>query len=56
MGSYEIFEKKKKFDNEQIKLTDLSEYELTEINNIYSKEIEELQLKIKRKMLELSKK
>ena len=56
MGSYDIFEKKKKFDNEQIKVTDLSEEELTQINNIYSKEIEELQLMIKRKMLELSKK
>lgn len=56
MGSYDLFEKKKKFDNEQIKVTDLSENELIEINNIYSKEIEELQLKIKRKMLELSKK
>jgi len=56
MGTYDIFEKKKKFDNNEIKVTDLSEEELEEINNIYSKEIEELQLKIKRKMLELSKK
>ena len=56
MGNYDIFEKKKKFDNNQIKVTDLSEEELEKINNIYSKEIEELQLKIKRKMLELSKK
>lgn len=37
-------------------VTDLSEQELSAINDIYSKEIEELQLKIKRKMLELSKK
>lgn len=56
MGSFEIFEKKRKFDNNEIKVIDLSEQELIEINNIYSKEIEELQLKIKRKMLELSKK
>ena len=56
MGSYEIFEKKRKFDNNEIKVTDLSEQELAEINNIYSKEIEELQLKIRRKMIELSKK
>ena len=51
-----IFEVKAKFDNDEIKVTDLSEEELIQINNIYSKEIEELQLKIKRKMLELSKK
>ena len=56
MGSFEIFEKKRKFDNDEIKVTDLSEEELAEINNIYSKEIEELQLKIRRKMIELSKK
>lgn len=56
MESFNIFEKKRKFDNNEIKVTDLSEEELTAINNIYSKEIEELQLKIKRKMLELSKK
>lgn len=56
MGSYEIFEKKRKFDNNEIKVTDLSEQELAEINNIYSKEIEELQSKIRRKMIELSKK
>lgn len=56
MGSYDIFEKKRKFDDNEIKVTDLSEQELSAINDIYSKEIEELQLKIKRKMLELSKK
>lgn len=51
-----IFEIKEKFDNNEIKVTDLSEQELTAINDIYSKEIEELQAKIKRKMIELSKK
>ena len=56
MGNYDIFEKKRKFDDNEIKVTDLSEQELSVINDIYSKEIEELQLKIKRKMLELSKK
>ena len=56
MGDFIIFEKKRKFDNNEIKVTDLSEQELAEINNIYSKEIEELQLKIRRKMIELSKK
>ena len=56
MGNYEIYEKKKKFDNNEIKVTDLSEEELVEINKIYSKEIEELQAKIKRKMLQFKKK
>jgi len=56
MGSFDLFEKKKKFDNNEIMVTELSEEEIIEINNIYSKEIEELQLKIKAKMLELSKK
>lgn len=51
-----IFEKKRKFDNNEIKVTDLSEEELAEINKIYAKEIEELQVKIKRKMLQLGKK
>ena len=51
-----IFVIKEKFDNDEIKVTDLSEEELKEINDIYSKEIEELQLRIKRKMIELSKK
>ena len=51
-----IFEKKRKFDNNEIKVTDLSEEELAEINRIYAKEIEELQTKIKRKMLQLGKK
>ena len=53
---FNIFDKKRKFDNNEIKVTELSEQELTEINEIYNKEIEELQLKIKRKMIELSKK
>ena len=53
---FNIFDKKRKFDNDEIKVTELSEQELTAINEIYSKEIEELQLKIKRKMIELSKK
>lgn len=53
---FNIFDKKRKFDNNEIKVTELSEQELTEINEIYNKEIEELQLRIKRKMIELSKK
>ena len=53
---FNIFEKKRKFDNDEIKVTQLSEQELTAINEIYSKEIEELQSRIKRKMIELSKK
>ena len=53
---FNIFDKKRKFDNNEIKVTELSEQELTEINEIYNKEIEELQLKIKRKMINLSKK
>jgi len=56
MESFDIFNKKIKFDNNEIKVTELSEQELTAINEIYSKEIEELQMKIKKKMLELSKK
>ena len=56
MENFNIFEKKKKFDNNEIKVTDLSEQEITQINEIYSKEIEELQLKIKRKMIQLSQK
>ena len=56
MENYVIYEKKRKFDNNQIKVTDLTEEELEEINNIYSKEIEELQLKIKIMILELGKK
>lgn len=51
-----ILEKKKKFDKNEIKVTDLSEQELEQINEIYSKEIEELQKRIKKKMLELGKK
>ena len=51
-----ILEKKKKFDKNEIKVTDLSEQELEQINEIYSKEIEELQTRIKKKMLELGKK
>lgn len=53
---FNIFDKKRKFDNNEIKVTELSEQELIEINEIYNKEIEELQLRIKRKMIELSKK
>lgn len=53
---FNIFDKKRKFDNDEIKVTELSEQELTAINEIYSKEIEELQSRIKRKMIELSKK
>ena len=53
---FNIFDKKRKFDNDEIKVTELSEQELTVINEIYSKEIEELQSRIKRKMIELSKK
>ena len=56
MGSFNIFEKKRKFDNNEIKVTELTEQEIIEINTIYSKEIQELQLKIKRRMLQLSKK
>ena len=56
MGDFNIFEKKRKFDNDEIKVTDLSEQEITAINEIYNKEIEELQLKIKRKMLQISQK
>ena len=52
---FNIFDKKRKFDNDEIKVTELSEQELTAINEIYSKEIEELQSRIKRKMIELSK-
>lgn len=53
---FNIFDKKRKFDNNEIKVTELSEQELKAINEIYNKEIEELQLRIKRKMIELSKK
>lgn len=57
MGNFNnIYEKKRKFDNNEIKVTDLSEEELAEINKIYAKEIEELQVNIKRKMLQLGKK
>lgn len=56
MKNHNIFEKKRKFQNNEIKVSDLSEEELKEINDIYSKEIEELQSKIKRKMIKLSKK
>lgn len=53
---FNIFDKKIKFDNDEIKVTELSEQEIIAINEIYSKEIEELQSRIKRKMIELSKK
>lgn len=56
MENFNIYEKKKRFDSNEIKVTDLSEQEIMEINKIYSKEIEELQLKIKTRILELSKK
>lgn len=52
----DILEKKKKFDKNEIKVTEFSEQELEQINEIYSKEIEELQTRIKKKMLELGKK
>ena len=52
----ELLEKKRKFDNNEIKVTELSEEELLGINEIYKREIEELQLRIKIKMLELGKK
>ena len=52
----DILEKKKKFDKNEIKVTGLSEQELEQINEIYSKEIEALQIRIKKKMLELGKK
>ena len=55
MEDLKIFDKKIKFDNNQIKVTDFSEAELIEINKIYSQQIEELQLKIKKKMLQISK-
>ena len=55
MENFYILEKKKKFDNNEIKVTDLSEQELTTINEIYSKEIEELQARIKRKLLQIGK-
>ena len=50
-----LLEKKKKIDNNEIKVIDLTEEELIEINKIYSKEIEELQSRIKRKILQLNK-
>lgn len=50
-----LLEKKIRFDNNEIKVTDLTEEELIEINKIYSKDIEELQQRIKRKMLQLGK-
>lgn len=50
-----LLEKKKKFDNNEIKVIDLSEDELIEINKIYNKEIEELQSRIKMKILQLNK-
>ena len=56
MVNFDIYEKKKRFDSNEIKVTDLSEQEIMKINEIYSKEIEELQLKIKTRILELSKK
>ena len=52
----DLLEKKKKFDNNEIKVTDLTEQELKELNKIYNKEIEELQIRIKNKMLKLNKK
>jgi len=51
----DILEKKKKFDKNEIKVTELSEQELEQINEIYSKEIEELQIRIRNKMLRLNK-
>lgn len=52
----DILEKKRKFDNNEIKVTEFTEEELKELNKIYAKEIEELQKEIKRKMLQLGKK
>ena len=52
----DLLEKKKQFDNNEIKVTDLTEQELKELNKIYNKEIEELQIRIKNKMLKLNKK
>ena len=50
-----LLEKKIRFDNNEIKVTEFTEDELIEINKIYSKDIEELQQRIKRKMLQLGK-
>ena len=50
-----LLEKKKKFDNNEIKVIDLTEEELIEINKIYNKEIEELQARIKMKILQINK-
>lgn len=50
-----LLEKKIRFDNNEIKVTEFTEDELIEINKIYSKDIEELQQRIKRKMLQFGK-
>lgn len=46
-----LYEKKRKFDNEEINVTDLSEEELKLINEMYNKQISELKKKIKRSIL-----
>ena len=46
-----LYEKKRKFDNEEINVTDLSEEELKLINEMYNKQISELKKKIKRNIL-----
>ena len=51
---YNILEKKRKFDNNEINVTDLTNEELTEINKLYKKEIEEIQIQIKHKILKLA--
>ena len=54
MINYNILEKKRKFDNNEINVTDLTNEELTEINKLYKKEIEEIQIQIKHKILKLA--
>lgn len=51
---YDIIEKKKKFDNHEININDLSEEEIKAINKIYIQEINEIKSQIKKKFLNLT--
>ena len=51
----DILEKKKKFDNYEIDVTDFTEEELSEINKMYKEEIKNLKTIVKNKILEIKK-
>ena len=50
MDTISLLNKKRKFDNGELKITDLTEQEVMELNEMYKKEIEELKKQLKSKL------